>query len=252
MKRKKQKNKKIKNSRKKPSLKRKVFRTAKKNKKIVKKKGRKIKSRTKQTKIQKINLKSLSKEHQQGIKELLKRGSQRGFVTNSEILYFLPNIERNIGLLEDLYQKLADANIKLIDVTELLGEGTEIKEKKEMKEILLAEKEIAKEHDAVQMYLREIGKTPLITAKEEKELAKRIEKGDKEAAKKLAQANLRLVVSIAKRYIGRSPYLSLLDLIQEGNIGLFKAVEKFDWRSYGGNNFKIYASKKTTFTRFRT
>jgi RNA polymerase primary sigma factor len=90
------------------------------------------------------------------------------------------------------------------------------------------------------MYLKEIGKMPFLTAEEEKDLARRIEKGDEEARKKLAQANLRLVVSIAKKYVGRSPNLTLLDLIQEGNLGLFRAVEKFDWRK--GYKFSTYAT----------
>ena len=94
--------------------------------------------------------------------------------------------------------------------------------------------------DAVQMYLREIGKTSLINGNEEKELAKRIEKGDEECRQKLIRANLRLVVSIAKRYIYRTPNLGILDLIQEGNIGLAKAVEKFDYRR--GFKFSTYAT----------
>lgn len=209
---------------------------------VAKKKKRAAKKRKKKKifRVKKIHFKKLLKEHEAGLKELLRRGRQRGFITYSEIMHFLPNIERNIEALEDLYQKLSDANINLVDTGELLDQSYEVKEKKEMKAILLAEKQAAKEHDSVQMYLKEIGKSPLLTAKEEKELAKRIEKGDEEAKKKLAQANLRLVVSIAKRYIGRSPYLSLLDLIQEGNIGLFKAVEKFDWRK--GFKFSTYAT----------
>jgi RNA polymerase primary sigma factor len=94
--------------------------------------------------------------------------------------------------------------------------------------------------DAVQMYLKEIGRTPLLTSKEEKELAKRIERGDETARKKLVQANLRLVVSLAKRYVNRSPHLSILDLIQEGNIGLSRAVDKFDYRK--GFKFSTYAT----------
>ena len=94
--------------------------------------------------------------------------------------------------------------------------------------------------DSVQMYLREIGRISLINAEEERELAKKIEQGDEEAKKKLTQANLRLVVSIAKKYVGRSSNLSLLDLIQEGNIGLFRAVEKFDYRR--GYKFSTFAT----------
>jgi len=94
--------------------------------------------------------------------------------------------------------------------------------------------------DVVQMYLKEIGRTPLLTRKEEKELAKRIEWGDEEARKKLVQANLRLVVSIAKRYVNKSPNLSILDLIQEGNIGLARAVKKFDYTK--GFKFSTYAT----------
>jgi len=94
--------------------------------------------------------------------------------------------------------------------------------------------------DPIQMYLREMGNFPRISVEEEKQLAKRIEKGDKKAKERLIQANLRLVVSIAKKYIGRSPNLTFLDLIQEGNIGLFRAVEKFDWRR--GYKFSTYAT----------
>ena len=94
--------------------------------------------------------------------------------------------------------------------------------------------------DAVQMYLREIGKISLIDASKERDLAQRIENGDDEAKNILIKANLRLVVSIAKRYVGRSPDLSILDLIQEGNFGLFRAVEKFNWRK--GYKFSTYAT----------
>ena len=94
--------------------------------------------------------------------------------------------------------------------------------------------------DSIQAYLREIGRVPFLTAEEEKELSKRIEQGDEEARKKLTIANLRLVVSIAKKSVGRSPNLTLLDLIQEGNIGLFKAVEKFDYKK--GYKFSTYAT----------
>ena len=95
-------------------------------------------------------------------------------------------------------------------------------------------------YDSIQMYLREIGQYPLISGSQEKELARRIEKGDEEAKTLLARANLRLVVSIAKKYVGRSADLTLLDLIQEGNLGLFKAVDKFDWTK--GYKFSTYAT----------
>ncbi len=95
-------------------------------------------------------------------------------------------------------------------------------------------------YDSIQMYLREIGQYPLLTAAQEREFAQRIEAGDDEAKNLLARANLRLVVSIAKRYVGRSPDLTLLDLIQEGNLGLFKAVDKFDWTK--GYKFSTYAT----------
>jgi RNA polymerase primary sigma factor len=96
------------------------------------------------------------------------------------------------------------------------------------------------QYDSIQMYLREIGKYPLLNAQQERDLAKRIVEGDEEARNLLARANLRLVVSIAKKYVGRSPDLTLLDLIQEGNLGLFKAVDKFDYEK--GFKFSTYAT----------
>ena len=169
------------------------------------------------------------------IAELIKRGKIRGFITYSEILSKFRHIERNVLFLEDLYNRLQEAGIDVVEGKDLL----EVEEKKP-KQAKLRE---ALEHlgtDSVQMYLREIGKIALLTADEEKEFAKKIEKGDEDAKNRLALANLRLVVSIAKRYVGRSPNLTLLDLIQEGNIGLFRAVEKFDWRR--GFKFSTYAT----------
>jgi len=166
---------------------------------------------------------------------LLKKGRQRGFITTSEILHFFSDIEKDIGGLEKLYEDLEKEGIKVKNKRELLEipkEGEVLPKK--IKKVVRAR------IDSVQMYLKEIGKVSFLTADEEKELSKRIEKGDMEAKKKLAQANLRLVVSIAKRYVGRSPNLTLLDLIQEGNLGLFRAVEKFDWRR--GYKFSTYAT----------
>jgi len=162
--------------------------------------------------------------------KLLEKGRERGFVTPSEILFFFPEVERDIKGLDKLYEDLEKEGIEVREAKELLPEAE--------KEKAAAVQEV--KIDPIQMYLREIGQIPFVTAEEEKELAKRIEKGDEEARKKLARANLRLVVSIAKRYVGRSANLTLLDLIQEGNLGLFRAVEKFDWRR--GYKFSTYAT----------
>jgi RNA polymerase primary sigma factor len=164
------------------------------------------------------------------VKILFERGRKRGFVTINEILHQFPDFEKNIKGLEKLYDSLDREGIGVLERKGLLEE-----EPKKKKPALEPPK-----IDSIQMYLKEIGKLPMISAKEEKELAKRIEKGDEEAKRKLAQANLRLVVSIAKKYVGRSPNLTLLDLIQEGNLGLFRAVEKFNWRK--GYKFSTYAT----------
>ena len=140
-------------------------------------------------------------------------------------------------LLDEIYDRLEKAGIKVIETTALIDFSKNEEEKE------LTESDTAFEGDvpdAVQMYLREIGKTPLLTKDEERELAKAAEKGDEDARQKLMKANLRLVVSIAKRYANRSPRLSILDLIQEGNIGLSRAVEKFDYRR--GFKFSTYAT----------
>lgn len=177
------------------------------------------------------------------IDALLKRGRERGFVTYSEILYYFPTIEEDILLLEDLYGRFEKENIEILESKEFIEEkehkmATPVHRGRKRKEDAIDFEQMSQ--DSVQMYLREIGRIPLISGDEEKELAKRIEKGDEEARKKLTQANLRLVVSIAKRYVGRTPHLTLLDLIQEGNLGLFKAVEKFDYRR--GYKFSTYAT----------
>ncbi|MEK7634401.1 MAG: sigma-70 family RNA polymerase sigma factor [Patescibacteria group bacterium] len=188
----------------------------------------------------KISKKSKFKFDESAIEDLIKQGKSRGFVTDTELLYAFPNIEKDINFLEELYSRLERANIKVIETIQLI----EVPEKEEVsaKEIEKAT-EIDSESplpDAVQMYLKEIGKTPLISGDKEKELAKRSEKGDEDARQQLMKANLRLVVSIAKRYVYRSPNLSILDLIQEGNIGLSRAVEKFDYRK--GFKFSTYAT----------
>lgn len=168
------------------------------------------------------------------IQELLAKGKLRGFITYSEILYQFPDFQRDIQGLEKFYQRLEESGVVVQESKDYL----EVKKSKEDE----AKERIEKDAplDPVQMYLKEIGKISFVTADQEKELAKKIEKGDMEAKKQLARANLRLVVSIAKKYVGRSPNLTLLDLIQEGNLGLFRAVEKFDWRR--GYKFSTYAT----------
>jgi RNA polymerase primary sigma factor len=167
------------------------------------------------------------------ITRLLAKGRNRGFVTYNELLQEFPNIENSLGLLEELYEKFEAAGV---DVLEEGGLLEEIPDGKILERVRAGSGSL----DSVQMYLREIGKHKLLSASEERELARRILAGDDEAKKALANANLRLVVSIAKRYIGRSSDLTLLDLIQEGNLGLFKAVEKFDWTR--GYKFSTYAT----------
>lgn len=174
------------------------------------------------------------KEFEKKSEALIDKGLKRGFVTYSEILKTFPTIEDNIVQLEDLYATLGDAGVDILEGGGLL----DIKE--EGDDDVYKLKGSSKDFDSVQAYLKEIGKFSLITAYDEKELAKRIEKGDEEAKNLLAKANLRLVVSIAKKYVGRSSDLTLLDLIQEGNLGLFKAVEKFDWSK--GYKFSTYAT----------
>jgi len=182
------------------------------------------------------------------IKELLARGKQRGFVTEDEIIHILPEVEKDIDHLENLYEKLETTGIKILNSEEGMlridtnreAEEYEKKKKKKKADIAVPDEVGDDSTDSVQMYLREIGRVALLSAEEEIKLAKANEKGDLAAKQKLTEANLRLVVSIAKKYVGRSHNLSLLDLIQEGNIGLFRAVEKFDYRK--GYKFSTYAT----------
>jgi RNA polymerase primary sigma factor len=246
----KQKNKKTK----KPINKKKVSKPVKKIKKKVKKVKKPIAKKKKVKKVKAIKAKAVKvkapkKEKvvkgkkEKGTKEerlagLVVRGKKRGFVTYSELLHEFPNIEDEVYFLEEIYETFAEQGIDILEGGGFLDLDKDLKKKDEdlLADIPRGDPTL----DSVQMYLREIGQYTLISAHEEKELAKRIEKGDDEATKLLAKANLRLVVSIAKKYIGRSPDLTLLDLIQEGNLGLFKAVEKFDWNK--GFKFSTYAT----------
>lgn len=165
---------------------------------------------------------------------LIEKGKERGYVTYSEILKSFPHVEEDVSFLESLYERFAIAGVDVLEGGMLEDAADEY----------LATRNIKDRHstgyDSIQIYLREIGQYPLLTAAEERELAKRIEKSDSEARNILARSNLRLVVSIAKKYVGRSADLTLLDLIQEGNLGLFRAVDKFDWKK--GYKFSTYAT----------
>lgn len=196
----------------------------------------------------------LSAKEQQKLsafEELMLRGRQRGFVTEDEIIHILPEVEQDLDGLENLYEKMETSGIKVVSSDEMLKLETDKlgaefsvgKKKKQGKELLSAQQHTEESEDSsdlVQMYLKEIGRVPLLSADEEVKLAKAIEAGDLASKQKLTEANLRLVVSIAKKYVGRSHNLSLLDLVQEGNIGLFRAVEKFDYRK--GYKFSTYAT----------
>ncbi len=215
--------KKKKTVRKKPARPRKKPQRAKPKRKPVKARPKKASKRTRRKKS------GVSPEI---LEFLVQKGKNRGFITFSEILYSLPEIEKDLQGLEALYAELERKGIEVKESREFL----EVKEERDKKKAMQGEGSL----DSVQMYLREIGKVSFLNADEEKEFSKKIEKGDEEAKNKLMRANLRLVVSIAKKYIGRSPNLTLLDLIQEGNIGLRRAVEKFDWRR--GYKFSTYAT----------
>ncbi len=174
----------------------------------------------------------LSKEQEEWIRKeslLIEKGKKTGFITYDEILKSFPNIESDVLFLDELQQKLEEAGVEVLEGGNLL----------DLDNVDAISKEEGS-YDSIQMYLREIGRYPLISGADERELAQRIEKGDDEAKQILAKANLRLVVSIAKKYVGRSSDLTLLDLIQEGNLGLFKAVDKFDWNK--GFKFSTYAT----------
>lgn len=217
----------------------------KKLKKSVKKtsKGEKKNQKNKRliSKPKKITKKSRQKENddfEKKVQELINRGKSRGFVTQDEILMYFPRVEENLALLDKLYDRLSAENIEIVESIDLLVDQKEVTDE-ELKHALDFS-DYGGLSDAIQSYLREIGRIPLLTPKEERELAKRIAKGDEKARQRMIEANLRLVVSIAKRYVGRSRNLSLLDLIQEGNIGLSKAVDKFNYKK--GFKFSTYAT----------
>lgn len=170
------------------------------------------------------------------IQDIIQKGKQRGALIYHEIIDTLQRLELTSEEIDDVYDKLAQLGVEI--VPELADLAEEEKDGQNEPEVDLTLPEGISLDDPVRMYLKEIGRIPLLTPEEEIELAKRMGLGDIEAKRRLAEANLRLVVSIAKRYVGRG--LLFLDLIQEGNLGLIKAVEKFDYRK--GYKFSTYAT----------
>jgi RNA polymerase primary sigma factor len=199
------------------------------------------------------------------VQQLIAKGRDQKFITEQELMKSLPDVEENLVVLDELYELFFDLGVEVIDVKEekiwkekakkgeepLKKDLTNVEDPsdEDLKQEEASEKEEKDEgpafvdlsdisNDSVRMYLNEIGRVPLLNAEEEVMLAKRIEKGDLSAKQRLAECNLRLVVSIAKKYIGRG--LPFLDLMQEGNFGLLRAVEKFDYTK--GFKFSTYAT----------
>jgi RNA polymerase primary sigma factor len=168
------------------------------------------------------------------LRQLVEQGRQRGYVTYDEI-QAVPEVEHNVDEYDKIYGLLVDLEIKVVDDPK---EAEKKEDEEEAKPVELEPLEGVSIDDPVRMYLKEIGKVPLLNSADEIKLAKRMERGDEEAKRRLIEANLRLVVSIAKKYVGRG--MLFLDLIQEGNLGLIRAVEKFDWRK--GYKFSTYAT----------
>ncbi|KKW29758.1 MAG: RNA polymerase sigma factor [Candidatus Uhrbacteria bacterium GW2011_GWD2_52_7] len=178
------------------------------------------------------------------LNRVIERGMTRGFVTENEVLFAFGFVEDHTDLFEEFLDRLERKGLHFVELKEgFLGGGKsrdDVYDKLRITVDKKAEIPISAEltQDSIQMYLREIGKIPLLSAEEEVALAKRKERNDKEAERRLIEANLRLVVSIAKKFVGKQ--LSLLDLIQEGNVGLFRAVKKFEYRK--GYKFSTYAT----------
>lgn len=202
---------------------------------MAKKKGREA---GKVKKVKKTK-QELSQSRKKEIRKFVLEGVSQGYVTQKEIMELFPDAEEHVEELDDLYDELMRKDVDIFE--SVAGEEDEDEEatselEKELEDLSeLSGKSIS---DPVRMYLKEIGRIPLLTRDEEIELAQRVEQGDLKAKEKLTSSNLRLVVSIAKKYIGRG--LSFLDLIQEGNKGLIRAVEKYDWKK--GYKFSTYAT----------
>ncbi|MBU6447621.1 sigma-70 family RNA polymerase sigma factor [Patescibacteria group bacterium] len=240
----------------KKAAKKKVKAKAKAKKKLVKKQAKPSKAQAAKAAKKKIleaaHAEELSELAKAAVASLIVKGAERGFVTEAEILHALPHFENDVSQLEGVMDELDKRGIEIVDPevasiwqprdSHIAGQPVEEKKTtrgRKKKDVPDSTYDLGDIYDdSIQMYLREIGKVPLLSGQEEIELAKRIDHNDVAARKRLTEANLRLVVSIAKKYMGRN--LGLLDLIQEGNLGLFRAVDKFDWRK--GYKFSTYAT----------
>ncbi|HOZ53354.1 MAG TPA: sigma-70 family RNA polymerase sigma factor [bacterium] len=211
----------------------------KQSKTITKKKISENTNKSVAAKKDKNSLNEIIIPSEEDIIKILEKGKLRGFLTETEVLHLFPSVEDYIFEYEIFLGRLADAGVKLLeDSGNLLGGKVEVLEKGKTSSKLSVDFS-SLTSDSIQIYLKEIGKIPLLTGEEEVELAKRKDKGDKDAERKMIVANLKLVVSIAKKFSGVKT-LSLLDLIQEGNIGLFRAVDKFEHQK--GYKFSTYAT----------
>ncbi|MBT7008727.1 MAG: RNA polymerase sigma factor RpoD [Candidatus Jacksonbacteria bacterium] len=217
-------------------------------KKVAKKKTTaKKKTATKKPAQKKERYKRATPPEEAQLKEIMRKARSRGFITEQELLFVYTDLEDYVSHYEELLDEFETQSVSVVEsapsvLDTMLGTGDDDAKSKSESDIFNIDSRLLDlsdiSADSIQMYLREIGKVSLLTGEEEVSLAKRKEKGDLDAKKKLILANLRLVVSIAKKFTGRS--LSLLDLIQEGNIGLFRAVEKFDYKK--GYKFSTYAT----------
>lgn len=180
------------------------------------------------------------KNNAPAMRQLIELGKRQGYVTEDDVSRHIPAVVDDADMLTLVEETLLEEGIEVVDRPEDAAQNTEPQDTatlvREITSLAAADEDIVA--DPVRMYLKEISHAPLLTAEEEVDLAKRIEAGDGRALHKLVRANLRLVVSIAKNYVGRG--LTLLDLIQEGNIGLMRAVQKYDWRR--GFRFSTYAT----------
>jgi RNA polymerase primary sigma factor len=216
------------------------------SKKIIKKPVKKIKKKVlPKKKIKKVLKKpvkkivkftEIKKTDREKIDKLMRKGRERGFITEDEILTFFPFIEDDVDVLEEIYLLTTSAGIEIEKAKGLLDLADKGKKAKDD----LGVGNLLEASGSVQNYLKQIGKVPLLNAAQERELAKKVQEGDQEARQLFIRSNLRLVVSEAKRYRHRSRNLTFLDLIQEGNLGLAKAVKKFDYTK--GFKFSTYAT----------